>query len=202
MTDFEPLSWEEVRRDYREQPPAEDVEFDVTYEDQIGPAWDVWALSYPQRESDARKYLVQIDVSDGVYWYRDTRDERLYGMPDIDLVRRENERLAGAAVRAESRHDAIRRVHYAVGMFAFLSLVLLGLAPDVIPWIWVALPFLVVAYRHALNHAPAPRYDKLTDIRFDVFVSDEEKRERRRRLIANVVTLGATVLLIWLFSRH
>lgn len=201
MTDFEPLSWEEVRRDYREAPPI-DVEFDVTYEDQRGPAWDVWALSYPQRESDARKYLKQIDVSDGVYWYRDTRNERLYGMPDIDLVRRENERIWQATERAAVRQDAVRRVHYAVGMFAFLSLVLLGAAPDVIPWIWVALPFVVVAYRHALNRVPQPRYEKLTDIRFDVFVSDEEIRERRRRLIANVVTLGATVLLIWLFSRH
>lgn len=201
MTDFEPLSWEEVRRDYRDAPPI-DVEFDVTYEDQRGPAWDVWALSYPQREADARKFLKQIDVSDGVYWYRDERDGKLYGMPDIDLVRRENERLAGAVARAEGRRGAIKRVNYAVGMFAFLSLVLLGVAPDVIPWIWVALPFVVVAYRHALNHMPTPRYDKLTDIRFDVFVSDEEKRERRRRLIANVVTLGLTVLLIWLFSRY
>lgn len=200
MTDFEPLSWEEVRRDYREAPPI-DVEFDVTYEDQRGPAWDVWALSYPQREADARKYLKQIDVSDGVYWYRDTRDDRLYGMPDIDLVRAENERVMHANWRGESRRASVKRVHYATGMFAFLSLMLLGLAPDVIPWIWVGLPFIVVAYRHALNRMVLPRYEKLSDIRFDVFVSDQEKRERRQRLIANVVTLGATVLLIWLFSR-
>jgi hypothetical protein len=200
MTDFEPLSWEEVRREYREQPPI-DVEFDVTYEDQRGPAWDVWALSYPQREADARRYLKQIDVSDGVYWYRDTRDDRLYGMPDIDLVREENERIWRASERAAVRRAAKRRVYVATGMFAFLSLMLLGLAPDVIPWVWVALPFLLVAYRHAANRTPKPRYEKLTDIRFDVFISDQEKRERRQRLIANVVTLGATVFLIWLFSR-
>jgi hypothetical protein len=201
MTDFEPLSWEEVRRDYREQPPL-DVEFDVTYEDQVGPAWDVWALSYPQREADARKYLKQIDVSDGVYWYCDTRDDRLYGMPDINLVRQENERLWQATERAAVRRGAVRRVHYAFGMFLFLSLVLLGVAPDVIPWMWVAAPFVVVAYRHALNRTPQPRYEKLSDTRFDVFVSDQEKRERRQRLIANVLTLGIAVLLIWLFSRH
>lgn len=201
MTDFEPLSWEEVRREYREQPPI-DVEFDVAYEDQTGPAWDVWALSYPQREADARKYLKQIDTSPGVYWYRDERDGRLYGMPDIDLVRQENDRVMRANWKGERRRAAVRRVHYAVGMFAFLSLVLLGLAPDVIPWIWVALPFIVVAYRHAMNRMVLPRYDKLTETRFDVFVSDEEKRERRRRLIANVLTLGFAVLLIWLFSRR
>jgi hypothetical protein len=201
MTDFEPLSWEEVRRDYRDQPPAEDVEFDVTYEDQTGPAWDVWALTYPQREADARRYLQQIDTSDDVYWYRDARDDKLYGMPDIDLVRRENERVMHSNWRGEARRVSVKRVHYAVGMFTFLSLALLGLAPDVIPWIWVALPFVVVAYRHALNRMVLPRYEKLSDTRFDVFVSDEEKRERRQRLIANVVTLGATVLLIWLFSR-
>jgi hypothetical protein len=202
MTDFEPLSWEDVHREYREQTPVEDVEFDVSYDDQIGPAWDVWALSFPQREADARRYLKQIDTSPGVYWYRDERDDKLYGMPDIDLVRQENERVMHANWRGESRRASIKRVHYATGMFAFLSLMLLGLAPDVIPWIWVGLPFIVVAYRHAMNRMVLPRYDKLTDTRFDVFVSDEEKRARRRRLIANVVTLGATIVLIWLFSRH
>lgn len=201
MSDFEPLSWEEVRREYREQPPL-DVEFDVTYEDQVGPAWDVWALSYPQREADARKYLKQVDVSDGVYWYRDTRDDRLYGMPDINLVRQENDRVMRANWRGDRRRAAVRRVHYAVGMFIFLSLMLLGLAPDVIPWIWVAIPFVLVAYRHAVNRMALPRYDKLTETRFDVFVSDREKRERRQRLIANALTLGFAVLLIWLFSRH
>lgn len=199
MDDFRQLTWDEVRAQYG---AAEDADFTVEYDGQAGPAWDVWALTWPQREADARQHLVHIGTHAGAYWYRDRRDDRIYGMPDISLVRFENERLAAAWARADARRAAIRRVHYAVGMFAFLSLVLLGIAPLVIPWIWVALPFIVVAYRHAMRRTPEPRYAKLAEVRFDVFVSDKEIRERRRRLIANVLTIGFAALLLWLFARH
>lgn len=199
MDDFRQLTWDEVRD---ECGSAEDAEFTVEYDGQSGPAWDVWALTWPQREADARQHLEHIGTHAGAYWYRDRRDERVYGMPDISLVRAENERLATALVRADARRAAVRRVKYAVGMFAFLSLVLLGVAPLVIPWIWVALPFLWAAYRHAVNRQPEPRYAKLAEVRFDVFVSDEEIRARRQRLIANLLTIGFAGLLLWLFSRH
>lgn len=197
MDDFRPLTWDEVRAEH-----VEDAEFTVEYDIQSGPAWDVWALTWPQREVDARQHLEHVITHAGVYWYRDRRDDRVYGMPDISLVRAENERMVAVSARAEARRTAVRRVHYAVGMFTFLSLVLLGLAPDVIPWIWVALPFIVVAYRHALRRQPEPRYAKLAEVRFDVFVSDEEIRARRQRLIANLLTIGFAGLLLWLFSRH
>lgn len=199
MDDFRQLTWDEVRDQYG---TAEDADFTVEYDGQSGPAWDVWALTWPQREADARQHLEHVGTHAGVYWYRDRRDDRVYGMPDISLVRTENERLAAAIARADARHAATRRVHYAVGMFVFLSLVLLGAAPDVIPWIWVALPFIVVAYRHALRRQPEPRYAKLAEVRFDVFVSDAEIHERRQRLIANLLTIGFAGLLLWLFSRH
>jgi hypothetical protein len=197
MDDFRPLTWDEVRAEH-----AEDAEFTVEYDTQSGPAWDVWALTWPQREADARQHLEHVSTHAGAYWYRDRRDDRVYGMPDISLVRAENERMVAVSARTEARRAAVRRVHYAVGMFAFLSLVLLGLAPDVIPWIWVALPFIVVAYRHALRRQPEPRYAKLAEVRFDVFVSDEEIRAHRQRLIANLLTIGFAGLLLWLFSRH
>ena len=199
MDDFRPLSWDEVRDEYG---TVEDADFTVEHDGQSGPAWDVWALTWPQREADARQHLVHIETHAGVYWYRDERDGRLYGMPDISLVREENERLATALVRAEARRAAIRRVHYGLGMFVFLSLMLLGVAPDVIPWIWVSLPFIVLAYRHALRRQPEPRYAKLAEVRFDVFVSDQEIVDRRRRLVANVLTIGFAALLLWLFARH
>lgn len=199
MDDFRHLTWEEVRAEYG---TAEDAEFTVEYDGQAGPAWDVWALTWPQREADARQHLVHVGTHAGVYWYRDNRDDRIYGMPDINLVRVENERLAAALVRADARRTAVKRVHYGLGMFTFFSLMLLGVAPLVIPWIWVALPFIVLAYRHALRSQPEPRYAKLAEVRFDVFVSDEEKRDRRRRLIANLLTIGFAALLLWLFARH
>ena len=199
MDDFRHLTWDEVRAEYG---TAEDAEFTVEYDGQAGPAWDVWALTWPQREADARQYLEYIGTHAGVYWYRDRRDDRIFGMPDINLVREENERVWRASERAAVRRAAKRRVYYAVGMLAFLSLVLLGLAPDVIPWIWLALPFALVAYRHAVNKVPEPRYATLAAVRFEVFVSDEEIRERHRRLIANLLTFGFAALLLWLFARH
>lgn len=198
MDDFRHLTWEEVRAEYG---TAENADFTVEYDGQSGPAWDVWALTWPQREADARQHLVHIGTHAGVYWYRDNRDDRLYGMPDISLVRAENERIVQANFRGEARRAAVRRVHYALGMFTFLSLMLLGVAPDVIPWIWVSLPFIVLAYRHALRRQAEPRYAKLAEVRFDVFVSDEEIWARRQRLIANVLTIGFAALLLWLFSR-
>jgi hypothetical protein len=201
MDDFVPMSWDDARAYERAQAPVEDAEFTVEYDGQAGPAWDVWALTWPQREADARQHLEHINTHAGVYWYRDRRDDRIYGMPSISLVRAENERLAGALVRADARRAAVKRVHYALGMFTFLSLMLLGVVPDVVPWIWVALPFIVVAYRRALRRKPRTRYAKLAEVRFDVFVSDEEIRDRRRRLIANLLTVGFTALLLWLFTR-
>lgn len=197
MDDFRHLTWDEVRAE-----AAEDVDFTVEHDDQSGPAWDVWALTYPLRGADARQYLTHIQTHAEVYWYRDRRDDRVYGMPDIDLVRRENDRVISANRRGDVRRAAVKRVHYAVGMFLFLSLVLLGLAPDVIPWIWVAIPAVIVAYRHAMNHMVSPRYAKLAEVRFDVFVSDAEIRERRQRLLANVLTLGFVVVVLWLLHRR
>lgn len=197
MDDFRPLTWDEIRTE-----GIEDAEFTVEYDGQGGPAWDVWALTWPQREADARQHLEHIGTHAGVYWYRDRRDRRIYGMPDINLVRVENERVAQANFRGDARRAAVRRVHYAVGMFVFLTLMLLGLAPDVIPWIWVSIPFILVAYHRAVKRMVLPRYDKLAEVRFDVFVSDEEKRDRRRRLIANLLTIGFAALLLWLFARH
>jgi hypothetical protein len=201
MDDFVPMSWDDARAYEREQAHVEDAEFTFEYEGQAGPAWDVWGLTWPQREADARQHLEHVDTYAGVYWYRDRRDDRVYGMPDITLVRAENDRVMHANWRGQVRRAAVKRVHYAVGMFVFLSLMLLGVVPDVIPWIWVALPVIVVAYRHALRRQPEPRYAKLTEARFDVFVSDEEIRDRRRRLIANLLTIGFAALLLWLFTR-
>lgn len=202
MNDFHAMSWDEAN-EYARQQPVEDAEFTVEYDDvKSGPAWDVWALTYPHREREARERLTHTATVNRAYWYRDSRDGKTYGLPDIDLVRAENERLIEHEYRADLRHAAVRRVHYAVGMFLFLSLVLLGLAPDVIPWLWVAVPFIVVAYRHALNRRPKERYRTLApDARFEIFQTDEEIWARRQRILANVLTIGFTVVLLWLFSR-
>jgi hypothetical protein len=207
--DFEPIPEAELRPLSRWDRPdyVEDAEFEVVDDGQDGEAWDVWALTYPLREADARRYLDHFDTSefhngDRVYWYRDRRNEKVYGMPDIELVRAENERITGAYYRADLRSKRLLRLLYAYSMFLVATLFIgLPLAPDVVPWLWVAsaaiLPFL---YR-ARQHLPRPRYDRLTEVRFDIFVSDREIHERRQRLIANVLTVGFAALLLWLFSR-
>lgn len=202
MNDFEPMSWDDARA-YAADAPVEDAEFTVEYEGDlpfVGPAWDVWALTWPHRATDARRHLTHFETSHDVYWYRDARNGRVYGMPDINLVRAENERILGAEARAEHRQGIHRRVKYAVGMLVFLSLVLLGLAPAVIPWIWVCLPFAMYAYTRAIHRTPQPRYAKLAEARFDVFESDQEIRDRRLRRILIGATLG--IALLWFWLRH
>jgi hypothetical protein len=204
MSDFERMSWDEART-YAAQEPVEDAEFTVEYDgDQPfgGPAWEVWEHTWPHRAADARKYLTHFDTSHDVYWYRDARNQRVYGMPDLQLVHAENARITSAVARAEHRVATYRRVKYAVGMLAFLSLVLLGLAPAVIPWIWLALPFVMWSCARAMQRTPRPRYARLAEARFDVFESDQEIRDRQIRRIVIGATLGIAFFWFWLRHHH
>lgn len=199
MNDFEQIPWGEIRSVTRWDGPVVDAEFTVEDEEQSGSAWDVWALTFPHREHDARKYLIHVETAYEIYWYRDRRDERVYGMPDIELARAENERVIE---KNRTRHlGGARRVAIALVMLT-MAILLIGipLMPDVAPWLILALPVLAfVVYRRSARFA-RPRYDRLTEFRFDLFESDQERRDRRNRWIVYVVTAGLAVL--WLRHRH
>jgi hypothetical protein len=208
MSDFEQIPEADLHSVSRWDDPnyVEDAEFDVVHDGQEGDAWDVWALTYPQRGRDARQYLDHFETSDiddeRVYWYRDRRNSRVYGMPDIELVHEENDRLGGAYVRQEHRSKRLRRVLYGYLMFlAFTLFIGLGLAPLVVPWLWVASAVLLPLFFRVARRQPRASYHRLTQARFDVFVSDQEIYERRQRIIANVLTIGFAALLLWLFTR-
>lgn len=185
----------------RTEVPDLDAEFTVEYDEQTGPAWDVWSLTYPHREADARKYLVHDGVANEVYWYRDTRDGRWYGLPDITLVRAYNERLFARERLTEDRRERRRRVGRTFGLFLGLTFVLFPIIPDVAPWLWVSSPLVFLALRTLYGRAPKARYGKLAEVRFDEFRSDAEKRRTRDHLLA--VAGGVVTFVLWrAWRRH
>lgn len=202
MSDFRAMSWDEAN-EYARQQPIEDAEFTVEYDDgKSGPAWDVWALTYPHREREARARLTHTATVNQAYWYQDG-DGKVYGMPDINLVRAENERLIEREHRADLRLARVRRYMMSLGMvFGLVLFVGIPLIPDVAPWLLVGIPLTLPVLYKISKRRPKERYRKLApDARFDIFETDEEIRARRQRLIANVLTIGITALLLWLFSR-
>lgn len=210
MDDFIYLDTEEARRltgrpvynrwddpDYTE---AEDVPFEVAYEDQTGPAWDVWALTYPHREADAREYLVHERTHNDVYWYRDTRDQREYGMPSVELVEAYNEILVERQHRADRRTLAKKRIFAATGMFLVLVFILGPVIPAAAPWLIVSSPVFFLLVSKFYGRDPKLSYAKIAEVRFDEFTSNQERHDRMIRIIANVLTIG--MIGGWLYWRH
>lgn len=169
---------------------VEDAEYIVEYESQTGPAWDVWALTYPHREADARKYLVHERTHNGVYWYRDMRNDREYGLPEIELVEAHNARLVARQERAENRRGVRKRVFAATGMFLALSVILLPVIPAVAPWLWVASPAFFWLMTKLYGRDPKISYARLAEVRFDEFESDAEVQAREDRKLANQLTIA------------
>lgn len=178
---------------------AEDAEF-VVEDEPEGPQWRVWDLTYPQRKADARKYLIFEGTSHEVYWYRDVRNQRLYGMPDLELVQVYHELLDERFDRAEHRRDRRRRGLYLAGML-LVAVFIAGVAmPDVAPWLLLAVPAVMWLATKTYGRDPRVRYDRITEARFDFFLSDREIHERRMRWLALGLTLG--VALLWVHWRH
>lgn len=188
--DFRQLSWDEVVAMHRraQDEPIEDAEFTVEDQDEDPPQWRVWAETYPWREEDARRYLDFEAESHEAYWYRDRRDGRQYGMPTLAVARRANARF-------ERRADAdARRWTYAlrwIGVYLVLSVGLLAAIGPVVIWSWMALPFLALWIGRKRRLASEVDYGRLGGARFDEFLSDEEREQRRRELIATGAVVGS-----------
>jgi hypothetical protein len=206
MTDFEPIQeprlynrWDDP--DYAgEDFEFEEGDFDVSYPEQVGPAWDVWAITYPWREADARKYLVHERTHNGVYWYRDTRTQQEFGMPEIELAEAHNEHVVDKQDHSLRERYPRRKFYVATGMLLFLTLILLPVAPDVIPWLWVASPFFLGIMSRYYNRVPKISYARLSEVRYDEFKSDREIQERLNRIVGTIFTLG--LFAIYLYFRH
>lgn len=180
---------------------AEDAEF-VVEDAPEGPQWRVWDHTYPWRKADARRYLVYEDQTHDVYWYRDLRNQRLYGMPDLELVRAYNELLDERYERAERRRDRRRRGLYLAGMFLVVVFIMGVAMPAVAPWLLLVVPVVMWLATKTYGRDPKPRYDTITEARFDLFLSDQEIHDRRMRLLGWGLTLGLIVLWIWWRHRH
>lgn len=187
--DFRQLSWDEVVAMHRaaEQEPIEDAEFTVEDPGEEAPEWRVWAETYPWREADARRYLEFEVESHDVYWYRDRRDGRQYGMPSLKAVRRANARFERRAAVDAKRWTYARRW---VGVYFIVSVGFVGAFGPPVIWSWLALPFLALWFGRKRRLASEVDYTRLAEARFDEFVSDEEREEQRRALIATGATLA------------
>ncbi len=147
----------------------------------------MWAETYPHREADARQFLDFETESHDVYWYRDRRDGHQYGMPNLNLVRRHNSKLARTqAVDAKRWTYALRWV----GIYLVLSVGLLAAIGPVVVYSWMALPFIALWLGRKRRKAAEVDYMKITDARFDEFLSDQEKAERRNALIVTGAVIG------------
>jgi hypothetical protein len=202
MDDFRQLTWDEVAAMERAAAPPEDAEFSVEYDEQTGPAWDVWAITYPHREADARKYLVHERTHNGVYWYRDTRDEREYGMPEIELAEAHNEVLVSRQDRADHQRDVRKRLIRASIMLTALCFCLLPFVGHAFGWILLGLPVAIWLLKKVYGREPKLSYRKLAEVRFDEFESDAEIQERRVRRLGNLLIVLTVGLYLYLRNRR
>lgn len=188
--DFRQLSWDEVMAMHHKEHPVEDAEFNVEDPGQEAPEWQVWDETYPHRAADARQHLAFEAESHGVYWYRDPRDGRQYGMPSLKNARRINDRFERrAAVDARRWTYALRWV----GIYLVLSCGLIGAVGPVVVYTWLALPFVALWIGSKRRKASRVDYTKVLGARFDEFLSDQERIERRNALIATGAIVGGYV---------